>query len=239
MATGDLTDLIARAKFAADLRNSDSRVSDAEWTTLINSSAKELWDLLLTAHEDYFTASSTVAVVAGTDTYPLTGFSPKVHKLRGVDVLDGSNYLPLGRFDWEDRGRFVGEDGFDLRGTKQSLRYCYRGSGLVLAPVPQAAETLKVHYLPVFTELAGAASPSAEIVSRGWEEYVVLDAAISALHPEESDVSVLAARKSALETRIRETVMNLDAEQVPRMRRIRRRDIDRNADGIALDEVDW
>jgi uncharacterized protein YdcH (DUF465 family) len=47
----------------------------------------------------------------------------------------------------------------------------------------------------------------------GWTEYIIVDAAIKALHKEESDTTALMAQKMALKQRIEETAMNRDAGQ--------------------------
>lgn len=51
----------------------------------------------------------------------------------------------------------------------------------------------------------------------GWEEYLVVDAAIKALQKEESDVSVLLAQKALLQRRIESAATNRDAAEPARV----------------------
>jgi len=223
-----LSTLRGRARTRADMVNS-TFVSDAEMNEFINSAYSELWDLLVTTFEDFFKTSTDITLVAGTDTYSLSAITPAVYKLRGVDLILSSspgNRISLARFEWNERDRysFARAGGWTANGVR--LRYCFQGNSIVFAPVPDGGNTVRVHYAPAMTALVADGDTVDGAVQDGWTEYIVLDAAIQALLKEESDVSVLLARKEALRQRIVGSASNRDAAEPIRMTRTRRRHYD-------------
>lgn len=211
-----LAELRTAAQQRADMVNSDF-VSDSEWTSYINASLYELYDLLIQKYgDDYYVSTDTSLVTDGTnDRYSLASITPAVYKLLGVDLqLSGTagaangSYVPLQRFNFAER---------NVSGTamtqgplaRDTMRYRLNGSYLWLTPLPAANQTIRLWYVPQMTALS-AESSTFDGVS-GWLEYVVCDAAIKALQKEESDVSVLMAQKQALVERIEAAAENRDA----------------------------
>lgn len=167
-----------------------SFVSTAEWTNYINGSYQELYGLLVQAFSDYYVATPFSFVTDGiSNLFPLPT-SPAMFKLLGVDlqVQASSLWLTLKPFTFQDRNRF----------------------GLVNSPVPMAGQTVRLWYVPVLTPLSNDADLTVDILN-GWEEYIILDAAMKAMAKEESDVSVLMARKQAIIARLNAETENRDA----------------------------
>lgn len=185
-----LTQLTTRAQQEADMVNS-SFVSSSEWTTYINQSYMELYGVVVQAYgNDYNVASPYSFVTDGTNSrYALPS---DFWKLLGVDLqVQASNlWVTLKPFTFAERNRF----------------------GLINSPVPMAGQTLRLWYVPTLTQLS---SGSDEIITplsaNGWDEYIVIDAAMKAMAKEESDVSVLASRKTAITQRINAEAENRDA----------------------------
>ena len=95
--------------------------------------------------------------------------------------------------------------------TLKSFTFLERNSfGLVNSPVPMAGQTLRLWYVPTLTALSADGNVTVDILN-GWEEYIVIDAAMKALAKEESDVSVFAMRKQAIADRIDAEAENRDA----------------------------
>lgn len=219
-----LAQLRAKARTRADMVNS-TFVSDAEMNEFVNSALSELYDLLVTKYEDYFKTSYDLALVAGQDTYQLSAVVPNVYKLRGVDLILSSapgNMLSLKKFEWTERDQyaFARAGGWTANGVR--LRYCFQGTSIVFAPVPDGGSTVRIHYIPVLTQLAVDGDQIPAAIMPGWEEYIVLEAAIQALLKEESDVGVLMGRKMDLRHRIEASAANRDAAEPYRMVRSRR-----------------
>lgn len=211
-----LAELRLAAQQRADMVGSDF-VSDSEWTSYINGSYYELYDLLVQKYgDDYFVSTDTSIVTDGVnDRYSLAALDPALYKLLGVDVqLSGTagaangSYVPLLPFNFIERN-VLGTATTQAALVRTNLRYRLNGGNLWLNPLPAANQTLRLWYVPQLEPLVNE-SDTADGVS-GWLEYVICDAAIKAMQKEESDVSVLMAQKAALIQRIEAAAENRDA----------------------------
>ncbi len=173
--------LRTKARQRADMENSKF-ISDSEFNGIINDSAKELYDLLTTTYEDYYWTTSSISVVGGTDTYSLPD---DFYKLLGVDeILNQSTgqSISLKPFMFAERNAYT---------------------------QPQVSYPVKLHYIPTMTEMVEDTDTFDGI--NGYEEYIIIDAAMKALIKEESDASALMAQKQAMIKRIQGAAPNRDA----------------------------
>lgn len=194
---------------------SSSFVSDSEWTTYINQSLYALYDILVGAYgDDYYVADPVTFTTDGSsDRYALpngTNFSaaPALYKLLGVDIALSSSpdsYVTLYPFTMAERNKFNVPNFQTVYGIT-NLRYRVSGDYLWLSPRAAAGQTIQLWYVPVLTELS-AEGDTFNSVS-GWDEFVVIDAAIKAKDKEESDVTVLASRWQAVKKRIESAAPN-------------------------------
>lgn len=209
----------------ADKVNSNF-VTLPEWNTYINQSYFELYDILVQKYGDeYFMATPYQFATTGSQFYPLpdgsatytttpiSGITAKpFYKLKGIDLgLNNTNsaWVTLHRFNFISRNRYVFPNITSNYLGVFNLRYRLIGSQIEFIPVPQSGQILQVWYVPRMTQLLQD-SDMLDGIS-GWTEYVVVDAAIKAMQKEESDVTVLMARKMALLQRIEEAAENRDA----------------------------
>lgn len=209
----------------ADLVNSQF-ITTAEWNTYINQSYFELYDILTTVYEDYYTAQAALFSFNGNSQfYPLPDgvtqyynqsgslyTPPPFYKLLGVDCGLASTtdaWVSLHKFDFISRNRYVFPNITSTFLGVFNLRYRLYGNQLMFIPTPAAAQWGRIWFIPRMNMLL----QDTDIVDgvSGWTEYIVVDAAIKALQKEESDVTVLAAQKMALIDRINSTAMNRDA----------------------------
>ena len=203
MASGELTLLQLRdlSKQEADMVNSQF-VSDSEWNRYINQSYFELYDLLISKYgDDYYIKNPPYTFVTDGVNY-LFALPTDFYKLTGADLaLSNTNdsWVTLHRFNMSDRNRYAVPNFQSFYGIT-NMRYRLSGNNLWITPIPAANQTIRVWYVPRMVELS-ADGDVADGVS-GWLEYVVVDAAIKAKDKQESDVSVLMARKAALISRI-------------------------------------
>jgi hypothetical protein len=209
-----LTNLTDRAKQVADLVDS-AFVSSTEWTTWINGGLKELYDIVVAANEDYFTTSTTATITAGNSSASLPS---TFYKLRGVDYqLSSDNYINVPLFSFQDRNRSV-EFLHSSQGNDPTRRYRVILDSLHVTPADKAPGTYRVWYVPSVTELsAGGDSISTTFSKFGWEEYIVLYAAIKALVKQEQDVRDLSAQKAELAQRIILMSTNRNSDQPERI----------------------
>lgn len=184
--TVTLAQIRAQAALRADMGTptTTSFVTISEWNGYISNSYKELYDILVSAYgADYYAASPYQFTTDGTN--GRFSLPADFYKLLGVDIQIAGRFVSIDPFAFSDRNR----GGF---GTN----------------VPSGGQTVQVFYVPEPTSLASDAD-SLDGIS-GWEEYVIVDAAIKAKDKEESDVSVLGAQKQALERRISEMAETRD-----------------------------
>lgn len=171
----------------SDMVNSDF-VADTEWSNYIGQSYVELYGLVAQAYgNDYFVADPFSIVTDGIEQQ--FNLPADFWKLLGVDlqVQASQLWVTLKPFAFQDRNTF----------------------GLVNSPVPMAGQTLRLWYIPL-PPVFDVGDPLPDNLDM-WSEYIVIDAAIKAMAKEESDVSVLAARKTAITTRINAESENRDA----------------------------
>lgn len=201
-----------------------------EWNSFINLAMYELYDLLVTAYEDYYIAEPIQFVCNGTQyLFPLPNgsntflhanspqdpaFTPKpFYKLIGVDLAlnNATNaYVTINKFNFIDRNRFVYPNTASTIYGVFNLQYRLMGSNLEFIPTPSAGQAIRMWYVPRLTQLLQETDTSDTSIS-GWIRYVIVRAAKYALDKEESDTARLTEELMFLKARIEETASNRDA----------------------------
>ena len=214
-----LGEIRLRAQQAADLENS-LFISKPEWNFYINQSAKEFYDLLITAYEDYFIAPVLRFSTNGSSQFydlpngqNYSGVKP-FYKLYGVDCgLDNSNnaWVSLKKFDFIQRNRYVFPQINSTFLGVFNLQYRLLGDQIEFIPTPSANQYIGLWYFPRLPALLKD-TDSLDGFS-GWTEYVIVDAAIKATRKQEGDTTLLNAQKMMLKQRIEQTAQNRDAGQ--------------------------
>jgi hypothetical protein len=208
------------AQQRADRVNSNF-VTKSEWNSYINQAYYELYDLLITANEDYYIAPRATFTTDGSSAYDLptgaaTSYSgaPAFYKLYGVDLgLDSSQnaWVTLKKFDFISRNRFVFPQITTSLAGIFNMQYRLLGSKIHLIPTAVSGQQIGLWYFPRLTTLLSDSDVIDGI--SGWEEYVIVRAAKYALDKEESDTQKLDAEILFMKQRIEETAMNRDAGQ--------------------------
>jgi hypothetical protein len=195
MASVTLLELRNRSRQRADMVNSKF-ITDAELNTYINASNAELYDLLIASRgENYFVLSYNFTTSINQDTYALPA---DFYKLMGVDFVTSSTQaITLKAFRWQERNRFR-EPFYNVR--NYNLMYQVRGDDLVFIPTPNGAQQIRLWYIPLPQELTLDTDAFNGI--NGYEEYVVIDAAIKMRVKEESPVEELLLAKENMRQRI-------------------------------------
>ncbi len=227
--TGEMTlsQIRLSSKQRADRVNSNF-VTDPEWRGYINQAMFELYDLLITVYEDYYTAAPIQFIADGTTfLYPLpngsnsfinpisniTAVAAPFYKLLGVDLAlnNATNaYVTINKFNFIDRNRFVYPNTASTIYGVFNLQYRIMGSNLEFIPTPSAGQAIRIWYIPRLRELLQDTDTTTTGIS-GWIEYVIVRAAKYALDKEESDSSKLTEELMFLKGRIEESAMNRDA----------------------------
>lgn len=213
-----LGELRLRSQEAAD-RVGSKFLTLPEWNYNINKSALELYDILITVYEDYYIAPRLSFQTDGTQLYDLPNGSnysgaKAFYKLYGVDCgLDASSnaWVTLKKFDFISRNRYVYPQITSTLLGVFNMQYRLHGDKLMIIPTPSGAQHLGIWYFPRLSWMLQDTDVLDGI--SGWDDYIIIDAAIKALQKEESDTSVLMARKQMLMDRIESSAMNRDAGQ--------------------------
>ena len=214
-----------------------------EWNTFINQAMFELYDLLITADEEYYVATPAMFIAQGTNNsetflYPLpdglisfnngiTGnagyVAPPFYKLKGVDL--GLNtaqnaYVTVTKFTFEDRNNFVYPNTASTIYGVFNLQYRLLGNNISFIPTPSNGQSIRIWYIPRLTQLLLDTDLTTTGIS-GWNQYIIIRAAKYALDKEESDTTKLDQELAFLTKRIEETSANRDTGQPDRVTNIR------------------
>jgi hypothetical protein len=200
----------------ADMVNSNF-IEDDELIAFINNSIEELYDIVVLRYEDYYVDTVQFTITAPNDGYSIPTL---IYKVRGLDLLSGSDWLNVDRFNFEERNR--GQQQLLLTSIYSDVRYKAIGSTIKIIPKDNAPGTYRLWYIPRFTDLVND-NDTLQADLEQWHEYVIVDVAIKCLQKEESDVSVLMAQKAALMNRINNAASNRDAGQPEVVTRVRNR----------------
>lgn len=208
MAAVTLTTLRARARERADLVGSSFVTDTADsLDAMINEGVQELHELLADKlGEEYLVSTSTITT-AGTTTEALPS---DFYKLLAVDYyMTATDIRDLKKYTLKERNVYRNST---LGTSVIPPRYRIMGSNISFLPAPPAGKTVVLHYVPTIA-LLNSSLPSSSSVNfpNGWERYVVLRAAISALKKEESDTSALEMELADLRSKIEASASNRDA----------------------------
>lgn len=225
--TRTLLQLRDEVRQRADMVNS-AFVTNAEINRCINESWAHMYDQLLATGEDYYLKYVDIAATAG-GYFDFAGYTSStntaasdVYQVRGVDAIySDSVIVNVPRFNWEERNVYAA--------AAPIIPFCpivaYRviqnpvtGNDCIhLIPDNQSngVQTIRVWYYPNPKVLV---SDSDTIDGRsGWEEWVVVDAAIKLLVKEESDTSALERQAARIWARVMTVAQNRDAGQSKRV----------------------
>lgn len=195
MATVTLLELRTRSRQRADME-STGFVQDPELNSYINASYAELYDLLVSKYgSDYFVASPyDFTTTSNVDTYPLP---VSFYKLLGVDYkIDSPNWVTLKRFEFSERNL---PQTWDIY-SAEFIRYRVFGNNILFSPIPNVPQTMRLWFIPLPDQLTLDTDSFSGI--NGYEEYVIIDAAMKMRIKEESDIQDLLVQKMAMKKRI-------------------------------------
>lgn len=198
---------MARSFTLAQIRTAVLGLCDAEndgnlvtaWlNTAISSSYSELVDLLVSSGLFYFRSTATLSYSAVTGLAALPA-----DFLATVSVWyekDASRRLPLRAVSIRDAWKF--------KKTSVSRAFCFEtvGTNIQLYPPPPSGQTYTLIYVPCAADLTSDGQTVDGV--QGFEELIVVDAAIKVGIRQETDVQVLLGRKQELLGRIQQMSQN-------------------------------
>lgn len=227
-----LYELRLRSQQCSDFVN-NPYITTSEWNSFIRLAMYELYDLLITTYEDYFSGSNVYIQTNGTlqsypipdgysnyfgGTYPSTGSTNPagaMYKLVGVDLgVNTSNnaWVTLKRFDFIMRNSYVYPNSTSTIYGVYNMRYRMMANGLDIIPTPAGNQQIRLRYAPKLRGLLQDQDIT-NIGYSGWLRYVIVRAAKYALDKEESDTSKLDGELGFLKARIEQSASNRDVGQ--------------------------
>lgn len=226
-----LGELRLRSQQTADRVNSNF-VGVSEWNAFIRLAMYELYDLLITAYEDYniapyvyintnstlqnYTLPDGTNYLGGIFGGPSGNPASKFYKLAGVDLgVNTSNnaWVTINRFDWIDRNAYVYPNSTSTIYGVYNMRYRIMGNNITFIPVPSGNQQIRLAYAPILKGLLSDTDLTT-IGFSGWLRYVIVRSAKYALDKEEgTDTSKMDAELLFLKTRIEQSAINRDQGQ--------------------------
>jgi hypothetical protein len=234
-----LYELRLRSQQTADRVNSNFVVTE-EWNAFLRLAMYELYDLLITSYEDYFSSSNAFITTNGTtQNYPLpdgvTNYlggtyggssgapASALYKLVGVDLnVNTSTVTPsrvtLLKFDFFKRNEYIYPNSTSTIYGVYNMRYRLMGlltatgyqQMLNIIPVPAGSQNIVLWYAPKLPALFKDTDLTTLGFS-GWLRYVIVRAAKYALDKEEgTDTAQLDAELLFLKQRIEQSSTNRD-----------------------------
>lgn len=210
MASITLSELRTQARQRANMERSQF-VSDTEFNSYINLSGAELHDVLIQKFGNDYYVSSIDIVLANQLSYALPN---DFYKVLGVDLkLDNNNSLALKKFEFADRNL---KNYYYVADADTLPQYKVTGDAIYFVPQgTHSGKTATLWYVPTYTKLLLDTDTLKGF--NGWEDYIVVDAAIKALVKEESDTSELFRIKNDLLRRIEAASDNRDSAHPHKM----------------------
>lgn len=220
-------ELRTEAKERADMVKSKF-ISDGQWLIWISDGYLALYDMLVSAFEDYyikqppyeFTADSTGVVALPSDFY----------KFRGLDRMESGVPQTVLPYLFEERNRVNSSYQSIPSNCWPGVRYQIFGqSSIYLKPPENAVGDYQLWYVPRATKVTDPATVIDGI--NGWENYISLTAARKALLKEETSTTGLDMEIAEIVGRITTMAKNRDLANTGRVRDVRSRDIRRGSFG--------
>jgi len=189
------SDLRARVRRMADMENS-TFVTDVELRDYLNMAMAELHDILVEKYEDYYIKSVTLDLSSGDE----LNLPDDFYKVLGVDLASGGMTYTLRNYSFNERNMYKSDPVYGLN-PMAATRYHVQGTKIKFVP-ENASGTPTLYYVPTPVQFKETGPDQVESIIPGYEEYIVIAAAIQCLMKEESDVRVHMARKAEVKARI-------------------------------------
>lgn len=205
--TRTLAQLRAEVRDRADIENSQ-HITDAQINRYVNQSAAALHAMLVEACEDYFvtgegTTAPAPAVSAAGEGSTEIALQATFYKIVAVEAEINGWKTRLQRWVWQTHAALA-----EVSVGNAPHYYRIANNNYVIQPPLTTGTPVRTYYVPAFVDLVADADTYDG--RDGWEEWVVLDAAIKCLLKEESDIRPFVAERDALLARIMQQMQTRD-----------------------------
>lgn len=186
--TFTVSELITRVRERSNTERSNF-VTDDEIIRYIDQGYTKLYDLIVSKFENYYIADYSFQTTGSTQFFDLPA---DFYKMVGLDQFQnfsgsGENALTVRPFNFNERNRY---NNILFAVTAAAFyRYLIQGTKIKILPQPDAGITFKMWYVPAPVKITTTAQTIDGIA--GWEEVVILTAAIQVMNKQELDSSAL------------------------------------------------
>lgn len=183
-----VSELITRIRERSNTERSNF-VTDDEIIRYIDQGYTRLYDLIVSKFENYYINDYSFQTTGSTQFFDLPA---DFYKMVGLDQFQntsgsGDNALTVRPFNFNERNRY---NNILFAVTAAAFyRYLIQGSKIKILPPPDAGITFKMWYIPAPTKITSTAQQIDGIA--GWEEVVVLYAAVQIMNKQELDSTPL------------------------------------------------
>jgi len=174
-----LSDLQARVLQRSNLEGATSFITPAELTDYVNGSIAEWSDEVrgTTWGGTYWRSTYSFTTTSNTSAYPLPA---DFLALISVDInIAGSPVISAIAYQEEQRNVFKNYPVFFGWGYSNPIYYALPGGNISFIPTPLGAYNVTLNYIPTAPVLTDP-DDSIDCIN-GWEEFIILDAAIKCL----------------------------------------------------------
>ena len=190
MPTRTLAQLRDEVRQRANMENADNFITDAEIDRYVNQSICAWRDMLVENRgQDFFTGTTTLTLTGAT----MYALPADFYQILNVSYVENGVFTTLTPYNRGDGATYANAGG------TVPLRYRVANNNLFVLPA-SAQGVLLVTYVPLATTLT-LDTDTLEVFN-GWEEWIVLDAAMKALEKESTDTSQLFMRREITERRL-------------------------------------
>lgn len=195
-ATVSLLDLRTRVRQRTDYVGS-LFLTEAELTSWVNDSYRELYDWLVSTFDGYYVSQSD-NTIASANTFAVPA---DFYKLLGVDLRISApdQYQTLPRIQFSDRN--TAARGYELR----------QGNVVIYPYSTAAGQTYRLFYVPTPTVLVNDGDTLDGI--DGFDELIVLDVCLKVVAKSAEDPTLFASQKQAMMERLGATANGRDAAE--------------------------
>lgn len=186
--TFTVSELITRVRERSNTERSNF-VTDDEIIRYIDQGYTKLYDLIVSKFENYYISDHSFTTTGSTQFFDLPA---DFYKMVGLDQFQnfsgsGENALTVRPFNFNERNRY---NNILFAVTAAAFyRYLIQGTKIKILPQPDAGITFKMWYVPAPVKITTTAQTIDGIA--GWEEVVILTAAIQVMNKQELDSSAL------------------------------------------------
>lgn len=211
--------MIASCRTRSNMETSDQAnafITDAEITGLLNYFLRRVYTRLVRARSaNYYRASTDVAISAGIEVYALAAQVLQI--ISASFISAGGEGYPLYAYTEAERHMY------DLAGAWsrfQRVAYQLNGQNIRFIPTPTGTYTVRLNYVPAFTNLAAAGDTFDGVC--GFEDAAIWETVAAMKDKDEADPSFARGQAQIMWDEIDALAFQRDNAAPPRVQRVRK-----------------